>query len=375
MRTTIALIIITILHLGNTNAQSDTLISFVGVGDMMLGTDFPNKSYLPPNNDPMPYISEAIPYLKNADVTFGNLETSLLDEGPVFKRCKDTTKCYAFKMPEKYGLVLKEMGFDLLNLANNHIRDFGAPGMRTTRYHLDKLNIRWSGLLDKPTDTLTAKGLKIGLAGFSPNTGTVDINDLPSAIRIVKNLKDSCDIVIVSFHGGAEGAKHQHVTRKQETFYGENRSNVYEFAHAMIDAGADIIFGHGPHVTRAMEIYNNRFIIYSMGNFATYSRFNLSGPNALTPIIKVYTTPKGEFVKGEIIPFKQIKNIALAYDHSNGVIHKIKDLTRIDFPELNHRLVIEPDGKFCMPFERKMKAKGISSIGQSAVKQSLDIGH
>ncbi len=343
-------------------SQNDTLISFVGVGDMMLGTDFPSKNYLPPNNDPIPYVAEAIPYLKDADVTFGNLETCLLDKGRVFKRCKDTTKCYAFKMPESYGLALKEMGFDLLNLANNHIRDFGPVGIQTTRYHLDKLGITWSGLLDKPTDTLTVKGVKIGLAGFSPNTGTVDINDLPNAIRIVGQLKKSCDIVIVSFHGGAEGSKHQHVTRKQETFYGENRSNVYEFAHSMIDAGADIIFGHGPHVTRAMEIYKNRFIIYSMGNFATYSRFNLSGPNALTPIIKIFTTQDGEFIKGEIIPFKQIKNVALAYDHSNAVIHKIKDLTRIDFPELNHRLVIEPDGKFSMPFEKKMKALGIKSI-------------
>ncbi|GAF01398.1 hypothetical protein [Saccharicrinis fermentans] len=97
-----------------------------------------------------------------------------------------------------------------------------------------------------------------------------------------------------------------------------------------------------------------------MGNFATYSRFNLTGPNALTPIIKVYTNRKGEFIKGEIIPFKQIKNVALSYDHSNGVIHKIKDLTKLDFPELNHRLVIEPDGKFSMPLERKMTPKKIS---------------
>lgn len=350
---------------------SDTLISFIGVGDMMLGTDFPTKGYLPPNNDPLPYVAEAIPFLKSADVTFGNLETCLLDEGPVFKRCKDTTKCYAFKMPERYGLVLKEMGFDFLNLANNHIRDFGAAGMLTTRYHLNKLNISWAGLLDKPTDTITVKGKKIGLAGFSPNTGTVDINDLPQAIKIVTELKQQCDIVIVSFHGGAEGAKHQHITRKSEMFYGENRSNVYAFAHAMIDAGADIIFGHGPHVCRAIEVYKNRFIAYSMGNFATYSRFNLSGPNALTPIVKVYTTSEGAFIKGEIIPFKQIKNVALVYDHSHGVIHKIKDLTRIDFRELNDRLMFEDNGCFSMPFERKMVPKGISMGDALLIKSDV----
>ncbi len=362
------LVLFVLISLFSVNAQQDTLISFIGVGDMMLGTDFPKKEYLPPNNDPQPYVSEAIPYLQNADLTLGNLETCLLDEGPVVKRCKDTTKCYAFKMPEAYAPLLKEMGFDFLNLANNHIRDFGEAGIQTTTYHLDKMNMRWAGLLSKPVDTISVQDVKVGIVGVSPNTGTVDINDLPNVVRIVTNLKETCDIVIVSFHGGAEGAKHQHVTREAETFYGENRSNVYEFAHAMVDAGADIVFGHGPHVTRAMEIYKNRFIIYSLGNFATYSRFNLSGPNGLTPMLKIYTTKEGEFVKGEIIPFKQVKNVALIYDHNKAVIHKIKDLTRIDFPELNDRLVIEPDGKFSMPFERKMKPKGMEMDTKVAVK-------
>ncbi len=355
------ILMITLFFLGLQNSWSQQEITFIGVGDMMLGTDFPNPSYLPPNNNPRPYIADAIPYLNSADVTFGNLETSLLDEGPVVKQCKDTTKCYAFKMPEAYAPILNEMGFDLLNLANNHIRDFGEAGLSTTKYHLDKQKIAWAGLLEKPTDTITVKGLKIGLAAFSPNTGTVDINDLDNAIRIVKQLKQECDIVMVSFHGGAEGAKHQNITRESEMFYGENRSNVYEFAHAMIDAGADIIFGHGPHVTRAIEVYKNRFIAYSLGNFATYSRFNLSGPNALTPMIKIYTDEKGEFIKGQIIPFKQVKYQGLFYDNTNAVIHKIKDLTTMDFPEMNNKLIIQNDGYFSMPFSRKMKSKGFSS--------------
>ncbi len=341
--------------------KADT-ITFIGVGDIMLGTHFPKKEYLPPNNDPRPYISEAIPFLRNADVTFGNLEGCFLDEGPVVKRCKDTTKCYAFKMPESYAPVLKDAGFDLLNLANNHIRDFGTAGLETTKYHLNQLQINWAGLLEKPFDTLTVKGLKIGFVGFSPNTGTVDINDIPNAIKIVSDLEKDCDIVVVSFHGGAEGAKHQHITREREIFYGENRSNVYEFAHTMIDAGADIIFGHGPHVCRAIEVYKGRFIAYSLGNFASYSRFNLSSPNDLAPIVKIYTNKNGEFIKGQIIPFKQIKNVALAYDKNHSVIYKIKDLTKMDFPELNDRLMFENNGWFSMPFERKLKSRGFTSI-------------
>ncbi len=345
--------------LSHAQITKEDTVTFIGVGDMMLGTHFPKAEYLPPDNDPTPYISEAIPYLKDADLTFGNLEGCFLDEGPVVKQCKDTTKCYAFKMPESYAPVFKEAGFDILNLANNHIRDFGNAGLETTKYHLNQLRINWAGLLDKPIDTLRVRDLKIGFAGFSPNTGTVDINDIANAIEIVTDLKNECDIVIVSFHGGAEGAKHQHITREKEIFYGENRSNVYEFAHKMIDAGADIIFGHGPHVCRAIEIYKGRFIAYSLGNFASYSRFNLAPPNNLAPIVKIFTNNKGEFIKGRIIPFKQIKGVALTYDHNRSVINKIKNLTNTDFPELKDRLMLESNGWFSMPFERKRTPKGI----------------
>ena len=71
---------------------------------------------------------------------------------------------------------------------------------------------------------------------------------LEGAIEIVKKLDSICDIVIVSFHGGAEGAQFQNVPRTNEIFYGENRGDVYKFSHTLIDAGADIVFGHGPHV-------------------------------------------------------------------------------------------------------------------------------
>ncbi|KKK93514.1 hypothetical protein LCGC14_2692140, partial [marine sediment metagenome] len=65
------------------------------------------------------------------------------------------------------------------------------------------------------------------------------------------------------------------MTRESEIYLGYDRGNIYEFAHMVVDAGADVVFGHGPHVTRAAEIYKDRFIIYSLGNFCTYRRFNL----------------------------------------------------------------------------------------------------
>ena len=89
----------------------------------------------------------------------------------------------------------------------------------------------------------------------------LSIHDYEKATAIIEHLDSISDVVIVSFHGGAEGSKYQHVSRKNEFFYGEDRGNVYEFARRMIDAGADVIFGHGPHVTRAVDVYKKRFII------------------------------------------------------------------------------------------------------------------
>ena len=334
-------------------------LSVIAVGDMMYGTDFPSSEYLIPDNNPTTLVQDVIPVFDKADLRFGNLEGCFLDGGTVYKNCKDTTKCYAFRTPVSYSDVLNNAGFDVVNLANNHIRDFGPPGLISTKSILEKLQIAYVGLEDRPSDTLWINGLKIGICGFSPNTGTTQIGDLEGAKKIVNSLKSKCDIVIVSFHGGAEGSKHQNVTRQTEQFYGENRGNVYKFAHLMIDNGADIIFGHGPHVPRAIEVYKNRFISYSLGNFCTYSRFNLDYPNNLTPVIEVHVSAKGQFIKGKIHPFVQIKGLGVLEDSQNKVIAKITDLTRNDFPELNNSLVIDSSGDIFKLFSKCMIPKGL----------------
>lgn len=341
-------------------SQSNNGLSFVGVGDMMLGTHFPSSEYLPPNDDPWPLLRDVAPIFDDADVVFGNLEGAFLDEGEVFKRCKDLSKCYAFKTPTRYAPVLKKVGFDLLSIANNHIRDFGPAGLQTTRHLLDSLDIAYAGLIDKPSVIKEINGQKIGMCAFAPNTGTAKIGDINGAADVVSSLKEQCDYVIVSFHGGAEGKDHMHVTRQTETFYGENRGNVYEFSHAMIDAGADIVFGHGPHVPRAIEIYKDRFIAYSLGNFCTYSRFNLTGANGLSPVVQIWTNNDGSFVRGKIHAFHQIKGKGVFRDHGNAVVYKMRDLTKIDFPELNHRLLIDDDGDFFMPFEKPLIGLGFT---------------
>ncbi len=307
-------------------------ITLVGVGDIMLGTNFPDPSYLPPNEG-RGMLREVSPYLQNADVTFGNVEGVILNEGGDAKKCKDPSICYIFRSPEYMAQRFVEAGFDVMSTANNHAGDFGDPGRKNTQRVLDSLSIVHAGQQNTPYSFFVRKGLLFGFAAFSPNTGTMSINDIPGARAIVAHLDSLADIVIVSFHGGAEGSDYQHVTRENELFYGENRGNVYAFSHAVIDAGADVVFGHGPHVTRAVEVYKDRFIAYSLGNFATYARFNLRGENGLAPIMKVYTRPDGTFISGEIIPVIQLGAGIPSTDSQGRVIKVIQELTKKDFPE------------------------------------------
>ena len=114
----------------------------------------------------------------------------------------------------------------------------------------------------------------------------------------MRALDTTHDIVIVSFHGGAEGSKALHVPYGQETFYGENRGHLREFTHTVIDAGADLVWGHGPHVLRGMEVYKDRLIAYSLGNFATYGRFNTRGQQGLGVCSKPSSMPMGHLCLG-----------------------------------------------------------------------------
>lgn len=317
------------------------LISIIGTVDMMLGSNYPGPEKLPPN-DGKDLLREVKEILKDADVTFGNLEGSFLDQGGTPKPCK--SGCYFFRMPERYVNYLLEAGYDVMSLANNHMGDFGPAGRENTAKVLENANIAYAGLEGVcETARFEIDSVRYGFCAFAPNKATVRITNIENAKKIVAELKADCDIVIVSFHGGAEGKSHNRVTRQTETFYGENRGNVYQFAHAVIDAGADVVFGHGPHVVRAAELYKDRFIIYSMGNFCTAGDFNINGPNGYAPIVKVYVDKQGVFQKGEIISAIQLDKKGPVLDANHSAAKEIRRLTLLDFPETP--LLISEEGK------------------------------
>jgi poly-gamma-glutamate capsule biosynthesis protein CapA/YwtB (metallophosphatase superfamily) len=326
-------------------AAKDT-ISFVAVGDIMMGLNYPNNApALPPQNGELTFASVKKALL--ADITIGNLEGVLLDSGGNAKQCSNPSICYAFRTPEKYVELLVEAGFDLMSVANNHAGDFGETGRKKTQEVLKKAGIGFAGSEGlAETYILEKDGVRYGFVAFAPNTGTVRFNDMVKAKKLISELKNNSDIVIVSMHIGAEGKGSSRVTRKTEMFVGENRGNPYEFARFAIDNGADMVFGHGPHVLRAIDLYKGKFIAYSLGNFATNTSVNITGISGYAPIIKIKTNSKGDFIEGEIISaIQQGENGARRpiLDPTGACIKEIKKLTEMDFPEV--KLFISENGK------------------------------
>jgi poly-gamma-glutamate capsule biosynthesis protein CapA/YwtB (metallophosphatase superfamily) len=318
------------------DAGEGKLISVTGTGDIMLGSNYPSDAKLPVH-DGRELLKDVSAMLTDADVTFGNLEGCFLDKGGQVKSCK--SGCYFFRMPDRYVNYLVAAGYDVMSVANNHAGDFGAPGRENTRKVLKDAGLYFAGQKETcETARFEKEGVKYGFAAFAPNSGTVSIKDIPGAQKLVSELERDCDIVIVSFHGGAEGKAHNRVPKKTETFYGENRGDVHAFAHAVIDAGADVIFGHGPHVVRAAELYKDRFIIYSLGNFCTAGDFSISGISGYAPIVKVFTDREGKFVKGQIFSAIQRDKTGPVRDSGHAAAKEIKRLTELDFPATDLRI-------------------------------------
>lgn len=325
-----------------TSKPSHDTICIAAVGDIMLGTAYPNKYTLPPDSAKGSF-KAVLNDLRSADITFGNLEGTLLDEDSPASHKKNLAIAYFFKMPTAYVNVLKDAGFDVVSLANNHSGDFGEPGRTSTAKTLDTAKINYGGLLSHPTTVFKLNGITYGFCAFAPNSNTLPILDLQNTAQVISDLKKRADIVIVSFHGGGEGAAYEHVPLSGESYLGQKRGDVRAFAHTAIDAGADVVFGNGPHVHRAMEQYKNHLIAYSLGNFCTYKSVSVDGVCGLSSVLKVKLNKRGEFLNGQIIALKQTHSGGLQRDSLNKVISRIQTLTKADFPQSG--LAIADNGK------------------------------
>ncbi len=329
----------------NPTVKKSDSITIAAVGDIMLGSTSINDTFLPPN-DGIDMLKGVTPILSSADIAFGNLEGPMLEGGKTSKCSPKSTRCFAFRVPTHYGKYLKDAGFDVLSLANNHAADFGDFGLESTRKTLDELGIKHAGS-DKfglATVIVESKGKKIAFIGFAHNNIVPNVNDLAFAKQLVEEANKKADIVVVSFHGGSEGPTAQRVPNKTEVFAGQTRGNLPLFSKTVIDAGADLVLGHGPHVLRGMEIYKDRLVVYSMGNFATYGMFRLENETALTAIFEIKLALDGKFVSGKIHGGTQPGKGGPVLDNSGDATRKLRELSTADFPTTAPK--INDDGTF-----------------------------
>ncbi len=318
-------------------------ISVAAVGDIMLRTDFPQNRLA--DDDGVSLLADVSAVLSRADIAFGNLEGVLLDGGEPAKKCRNPDACYLFRSPARYAMLLKDAGFDVVSLANNHARDFGEEGRTATMQALDAGGILHSGREGDVAGWRVA-GLSVSLVAFSTTAESHSMypQDLENAARLIAHLKASNDLVLVSFHGGAEGLDAARIPFTEEEYYGESRGDVVAFSRAMVDAGADLVIGHGPHVPRAMELYRDRLIAYSLGNFATWYGISVAGAKGYAPILNVTMDGHGRLLNGEVISAIQVRPSGPRIDDRGRAYGMIRELTQLDFN--GGGLVFYDDGSF-----------------------------
>ena len=234
-------------------------IKLTAVGDISFG-DFPFcpgfgiRSTL--ERSPFEEVSSL---LKRGDIVFGNLETCLSNHG------LDNKQLISLEMRGKPEFVsfLREGGFNVLNMANNHTMQHGMTAFLETVKRLKKTGIHVVGLCNQAVNPVIVqcKGRTVGFLGFAfehDNYGNTSLGYAyapnSSIKRDIESLRQQVDIVIVSCHWGLE-------------FINKPSPYTVFIGRKMIDWGADIVLGHHPHVVQGAEYYKNGLIVYSLGNF------------------------------------------------------------------------------------------------------------
>jgi len=319
---------------GQVPLEADGLsVSFAAAGDTMMGSDLRKGSRgLAPGNGEVIF-ADVADVFQAADVAFVNIEGPLADGLPSTKCGPTSTSCYAFRTPTRYTAALTSAGIDLVSLANNHAFDLGAAGQQSSMDALDAVGIAHAGRYGD-VGRLSVGEVSIAMVAAHSGSCCLNVNDLAEVQAAVALADAEADIVILSFHGGAEGSGARHVPGKLEIAWGEHRGDVRALARAAIDAGADLVLGHGPHVLRAMEVYRGRLVAYSLGNFTGYKQFGRSGGYGGTTVIL-----EAELAANGVLRSARLRPIALDADSvpkpdptGLGLAH-VRELSASDFPE------------------------------------------
>jgi hypothetical protein len=303
-------------------------VTIKAVGDIIMGTNYP-RTRMPAD---WQYFFDGIKFhLGEADLVFGNFE-STLTEVPHSAKNISRPNTFAFRSPPWYASVLRAAGFDVLSVANNHSMDFFEQGFNDTIANLESEGMLAVGRKGDIQYT-EVNGIRIAFIGFSYLSVHNTVHDLNAAGALVQEAEQNADVVVISVHAGREGTDAVFSRNQNEYFYSENRGNLVHFSRTVVDYGADLVLGHGPHVPRALELYNNRLIAYSLGNFLGYRTLSTQGPLGLSLILQVSMNGDGQFKDGRIIPAALDSNGVPYLDNHFGSVSLIRNATRRDFPD------------------------------------------
>jgi len=283
---------------------------------------------LPP--DPGRLFGAVTPYVRAPDVMIGNLEGTLTDVAGSSKCGPGSTDCVAFRAPPSYGRLFAQAGYDVLSLANNHAHDHGDAGLAQTREVVRANGMLTTGAPDEIA-VRTVRGVRVAVVGFAPYGWAAPLND-PAAVRsLVRRAAAGADVVVVVFHGGAEGSDALHVPAGRETGFGEDRGDLRAFARTAVAAGADAVLGAGPHVVRGAEVVAGRPVAYSVGNLVGYRVLSTTGVLGTTAIVQLSFRADGSWVGGLLRPTRHVQPGYPEPDPGRAAIALVRRLSTEDF--------------------------------------------
>jgi len=328
------------LQLVGAAARGDVTIA--AVGHIVIGTEDPTRPDFLPPGDGLQLVEPVAPLLADADLTLGNLAAPLSTRGKV-KRGVDGVRRFAFRTPPRYAPVLAALGLDVVLAANNHVLDYGPDAYDDTLAALDRLRIAHVGRVGE-VHSVKVRGTRVAVIGFTQpyRADFQSHHDLAAAAEVVRAAAAGHQIVVALVHGGGEGPAARHVRRGKEWVGGEYRGQMVPLAHALVDAGADLVIGFGAHHPRAMETYRGRLIAYALGNFLVHGPFDLKGLNVLSMILRVTLDRRGALREASVVPLRLSWPGIPGFDPEGRALRLLGRLSRADFGDAAPSLA--PDG-------------------------------
>lgn len=322
-------------------------------GDVTLGTNLDTAwarmaarrmwSQFAQSDDPATLVAPLRELFAGADIVLLNVEGAI-GSGRASSKCgKRSKNCYAFRSPASAAPALRSVGDSAAvvvgNVANNHARDAGDIGVDSTIAHLTRAGVRVTGADSLATVVTLPDSTVVAILGFYTTDIVTDARNIDAVRRYVAGAVSQYGTVIVTAHIGAEGPGAQRTGDSTEYFLESriDRGNPVAFANAAFEAGATLVIGHGPHVLRAAEWREDKLVLYSLGNLATYGPFNLTEPmnRGVVACADIVGT---RVIGAELRPTMQRAPGVVVRDPTRRALQLIDSLSALDFPTTGARV-------------------------------------